>query len=97
MAQGKKRGFVEKMFFGTEKSEGFARSTLPSNRWELFWDVLKGSFWKLVLINVLMLLFCVPLFLLLMFDDGWLNMYDEKCAWCENSKFLLGMENPKLG
>ena len=30
-------------------------------------------------------------------DDGWLSMHDEKCAWCENSEFLLGMEKPEFG
>jgi uncharacterized membrane protein YesL len=92
MAQGKKRGFVEKMFFGKEKSEGFARATLPSNRWELFWDVFKGSFWKLVLINVLMLLFFIPLFLLLMFrSSGTANF---GVIWPFSQSFGVGYQAP---
>ncbi len=55
------------MLMGAEKSEDFARNSLPSNRWELFWDILKGSFWKLVLVNLLMLLFFLPLLFLFYF------------------------------
>ena len=65
MATTKKRGFMDKLLLGSEKSEGYARSTLPSNRWELFWDIFKSRFWKLVLINVILLLFLLPLFLLI--------------------------------
>ena len=56
---------INKMMLGKEKSEGYARSKLPSNRWELFWDIFKGRFWKLVIINILTLLFFIPFFLLI--------------------------------
>ena len=65
MAQKKKGGFISRMMLGSEKSEGYARASLPSNRWELFWDIFKGRFGKLVIINLLVLLFCIPFFLLL--------------------------------
>lgn len=67
MAQRKKRSFFDRLLVGSEKSEGYARASLPSNRWELYWDILKGRFWRLVLINLLILLFCVPLILVLFF------------------------------
>ena len=59
MAEKKKGGFINRLIMGTEKSEGYARSTLPSNRWELFWDIFKGRFGKLFFINILVLLFCL--------------------------------------
>ncbi|MBR5388455.1 MAG: hypothetical protein IK147_03200 [Clostridia bacterium] len=62
MANGKTGGLVNRLLLGKEKSEGYARASLPSNRWELFWDIFKGRFWKLVVINILTLLFCIPLF-----------------------------------
>lgn len=63
---GKRIGkLIDKMLIGGEKSEDFARSTLPSNRWELFWDIFKGSFGKLILINLLILLFFIPTILLI--------------------------------
>ena len=60
-------GLINRLIMGSEKSEGYARSTLPSNRWELFWDIFKGRFWKLVLINLLVLMFCLPLIALFVF------------------------------
>ncbi len=65
MAQKKKGGLINRLIMGSEKSEGYARASLPSNRWELFWDIFKGRFWKLVVINLLMLLFFLPLLALL--------------------------------
>ena len=67
MAQKKKGGFISRLMLGSEKSEGYARASLPSNRWELFWDIFKGRFGKLVIINLLVLLFCLPFIALLFF------------------------------
>ena len=65
MAQ-QKKSFITRMLEGKEKSEEYARSTLPTNRWQLFFDIFKGNFGKLVKINLLMLLFCVPTLLVLL-------------------------------
>lgn len=59
--QGEKKGFIARMLEGKERDEEYARSTLPSNRWALFWDIFKGRFSKLVIVNLLMLLFFIPL------------------------------------
>ena len=64
MAQ-KKRGLIDRLMLGSEKSEGYARASLPSNRWELFWDIFKGRFGKIFIINLLVLIFVIPFFLLL--------------------------------
>ena len=60
MAQ-QKKGLIARFLEGKERSEEYARSTLPTNRWQLFWDIFKGNFGKLVKINLLMLLFFIPL------------------------------------
>ena len=60
MAQ-QKKGFVARMLEGKERSEEYARSTLPTNRWQLFWDIFKGNFGKIFKVNLLILLFFVPL------------------------------------
>lgn len=57
--------FFDKLYMGKEKSEDFARASLPTNRWELFWDIFKGRFWKLVLINLLTLIFLAPIIFLI--------------------------------
>ena len=59
MAQ-QKKGFITRMLEGKEKSEEYARSTLPTNRWQLFWDIFKGNFGKIVKVNLLILLFFIP-------------------------------------
>ncbi len=64
MAQ-QKKGFVARLLEGKERSEEYARSTLPTNRWQLFWDIFKGSFGKIVKVNLLMLVFFVPLAIVL--------------------------------
>ena len=60
MAQ-QKKGLVARLLEGKEKSEEYARSTLPTNRWQLFWDVFKGNFGKIVKANLLTLLFFLPM------------------------------------
>ena len=60
MAQ-QKKGFITRLLEGKEKSEEYARSTLPTNRWQLFWDIFKGNFGKIVKVNLLMLIFFIPL------------------------------------
>ena len=56
-----KKGFIAKIIEGPERSETYARSNLPTNRWELGWDVFKTNKGKLFGLNLLTLLFCLPL------------------------------------
>ena len=64
MAQ-QKKGLITRLLEGKEKSEEYARSTLPTNRWQLFWDIFKGNFGKIVKVNLLILLFFIPLAIVL--------------------------------
>ena len=48
-----KKGFIAKIIEGPERSETYARSTLPTNRWELGWDVFKTNKGKLFGLNLL--------------------------------------------
>lgn len=68
MAQ-QKKSLVARLLEGKERSEEYARSTLPTNRWQLFWDIFKGSFGKLVKVNLLILLFCIPTILVVIFNE----------------------------
>ena len=56
----KKKGFMSKLIEGPERSENYARSTLPSNRWQLGWDIMKNNFSKIVILNLIMLVFALP-------------------------------------
>ena len=66
MAQ-QKKGFIARMLEGKERSEEYARSTLPTNRWQLFWDIFKGNFGKIVKVNLLTILFFIPLIAVIVF------------------------------
>ena len=61
MGQPQKKGLITRLLEGKEKSEEYARSTLPTNRWQLFWDIFKGNFGKIVKVNLLTLIFFIPL------------------------------------
>ncbi len=75
MAQ-QKRGWVTRLLEGKEKSEEYARSTLPTNRWQLFWDIFKGNFGKIVKVNILVLIFFVPLLFVFLLN-GMMNDYNS--------------------
>ena len=53
MADTEKRGLVARWLIGKERPEDYARSTLPTSRFGLFWDILKGRFGRLMLVNLL--------------------------------------------
>lgn len=71
--QGEKKGFIARMLEGKERDEEYARSTLPTNRWALFWDIFKGRFSKLVIVNLLMVLFCIPLVVVIVFRMAYMS------------------------
>ena len=56
-----RKGLVARWLEGKERSEEYARSTLPTNRWSLFWDIFKGRFGKLVIVNLLVLVTFLPI------------------------------------
>ena len=63
MADRERKGLVARWLEGKERSEDYARSTLPTNRWQLFWDIMKGRFGRLMLVNLLTLITFIPLIL----------------------------------
>ena len=67
MANRERKGIVARWLEGKERSEDYARSTLPTNRWSLFWDIFKGRFGRLMLTNLLILVTMIPL----VFVIGW--------------------------
>ncbi len=60
MADREHKGIVARWLEGKERDEDYARSTLPTSRTALFWDILKGRFGRLMLVNLLMLLTFLP-------------------------------------
>ena len=58
MAQ--KQSWLSKVLMGKDKNENYAKSVLPKNRWELFWDIFKTNLKQLFYVNLLMVLFALP-------------------------------------
>lgn len=65
----RKGGLFSKLTKMPERSEDYARKTLPSNRWALGWDIFRTNFGKIFKINLLMLLFVFPIFLIFVIND----------------------------
>ena len=63
----KKKGFITRMIEGPERSDTYARSTMPGNRWELGWGILRDNFGKMFGLNMLMLLFFLPVLFLIFY------------------------------
>lgn len=61
MARGERKGLVARWLEGKERSEEYARSTLPTSRWGLFWDIMKGRFGRMVVTNLLVFVTVLPL------------------------------------
>ena len=69
----KKGGFMNRLIMGKERAEGYARSTLPTNRWSLFWDIFKGRFSKLFFVNIMIFVFFIPLLFVLVMRSAFLT------------------------
>lgn len=82
-----KKGLFYKFIVGKDRDENYARSTLPSNRWELFWDVFKGRFWKLVILNLMLLVGFLP-FLFVLFNKSYLISYFSSLLPISGSAFV---------
>ncbi len=65
MARGERKGLVARWLEGKERSEDYARGTLPTSRWGLFWDIMKGRFGRMVITNLLVFLTFLPLIAIL--------------------------------
>ena len=55
---------------GHELADDYVRTHMPKSRWADTWDLFKSNFFKLVIINVLSLLFFVPGIVIIYFKDA---------------------------
>ena len=86
----KKGGLFSKLTQMPERSEDYARKTLPTNRWSLGWDLFRTNFGKIVKINLLTLLFVFPLFFLFLLNAVNLSASAEEYPFSQN----LGLGYP---
>ena len=88
----KKKGIFTRLVEGKERSEDYARKSLPSNRWALGWDLIKTNFGKNVKINLLTMLFIFPLFALFYFR----NVYLQSQAYGSVFSMNIGIAYPAV-
>ncbi len=56
---------------GKEVADGYySRTSVPQGRWSDTWDIFKSNFGKIVVLNLLVLLTCVPAFLVVYFRSA---------------------------
>ena len=79
-----KKGFMARIIEGPERSETYARSTLPTNRWELGWDVFKTNKGKLCGLNLLTLIFLLPAVFLIFTRFVLKSNYTEAYPFAQN-------------
>ena len=79
-----KKGLMARIIEGPERSETYARSTLPTNRWELGWDVFKTNKGKLCGLNLLTLIFLVPAMFLILIRFVLKANYTEAYPFAQN-------------
>lgn len=82
-----KKGIFNRIVEGPERSEDYARKTLPHNRWALGWDLFKTNLGKLVKINLLMILFLFPIFIALYFRNFLITIDASSAPFNQNIGF----------
>lgn len=63
-----------------ESKTDFVESSLPNNRFELFFDIMKNQYRTLILIGFLVALFSIPLIVVLLFKDTMKLSFVEQLA-----------------
>lgn len=63
-----RQGFFSRLIIGDENLPDFTPGQLPKNRWELWWDTFKNRFGTLCKVNLLLVLFFLPIIGVLIFS-----------------------------
>lgn len=72
---------------GNELADDYVRTQVPKGRWADTWDLFKSSFHKLVIINVLTLLFFVPGIAIVYFRLNYISQLGVLYPFSSNSLF----------
>lgn len=57
---------------GNEIADDFIRKNSAQNRWQFTWEIFKNNFWKLIALNLIVLLTFVPGILVIYFRDAYI-------------------------
>lgn len=69
---------------GNELADDYVRTHVPQGRWADAWDLIKNNFVKLIIINVVTLLFCVPSILLVYFRNAYISSMGYSYPFASN-------------
>ena len=83
----KRKGIFTRLIEGPERSEDYARKTLPKNRWALAFSIFTTNFTKIIKINLLILLFVFPVFLALIFREALISSQAANSPFSQNLGF----------
>lgn len=83
----KRKGIFTKLIEGPERSEDYARKTLPKNRWSLGVSIFTTNFTKIIKINLLILLFVFPIFFALFFREALISSQASNSPFSQNLGF----------
>ncbi len=72
---------------GNELADDYVRTQVPKGRWSDTWEVFKGNFAKIVIINVLTLLFFVPGIAIVYFRFNYINQMGLLYPFSSNALF----------
>lgn len=72
---------------GNEIADDYVRTHVPKGRWGDTWDLFKSNFFKLVIINVITLLFFVPGLLVIYFKDAFIAQMGTVYPFSSNPTF----------
>lgn len=53
--------FFNRMYYGDPHKPDLKSEDIPKKGVALFWDILKNNFWQLINLNLLFILFCIPI------------------------------------
>ncbi len=84
-------GFFDRFYYGKAGQADYTEDDLPSNRFQLFWQVLRVRLWSLVRLNLIQLLFWIPMLLVTLLTFMAANTIDVNASGEEIANHLLGL------
>ena len=73
-------GFFDRFYYGKAGKADYTTEDMPTNRFQLFWEVLRVRFWSLMRLNLMQLVFWLPLILWTILNVMGLNAAAEQAA-----------------
>ncbi|MBP5193638.1 MAG: hypothetical protein J6126_02800 [Clostridia bacterium] len=70
-----KKGFMASMAEAAERSENYSRTAASTGRWKLGWEVFKNNFTRLILLNLILVVFFIPVIVIVFWRNMLISTY----------------------